>query len=94
MSEQQIPAASFDLLVSMLASQAMVAMGILNIPGQPKQEPNLEIAQHLIDLMNVLEEKTKGNLSDAEKSSLEQTLYQVRLTFVGAKEMAKKPIQE
>ena len=90
MSEQQIPAASFEMLVSMLASQAMVAMGVLTIPGQPKQEPNLEIAQHLIDLLNVLEEKTQGNLSDTEKAALEQTLYQVRLTFVGAKEYAKK----
>ncbi len=73
----------------MLSSQAMVSMGILNIPGQPTQEVNLTVAQYLISSLEVIEEKTKGNLTDEETAMLERVLHELRMSFVAVKEMKK-----
>ena len=70
-------------LVSMLSSQAAYALGLMKIPGQ-EQEPeiNLDMAKFTIDILEVLQEKTKGNLTDEEDKMLEGTLYQLRMAFV------------
>lgn len=80
------PPASFSFLVTTLASQAMAALG--QIPGDDGQPlpVNLDYARHFIDLISVLEEKTKGNLDDEESSFVEQTLHQMRMMFVAIKQ--------
>lgn len=81
LSPENIPPASFETLVAMFSTQAMVALGMIPTPdGQ--QEVQLELARHFIDLLSVLEEKTAGNLEDREKSVLDSTLHQLRLAFV------------
>jgi hypothetical protein len=77
-----LPPASFPILVTMLATQAMVALGVLHDPsqGEPKAEPDL--AKHFIDLLGMLEAKTKGNLSAEENSLLSQTLHELRMMYV------------
>jgi hypothetical protein len=46
--------------------------------------PNLDAARHVIDLLAMLEEKTRGNLTAAERQFLEQVLYELRMRFVSA----------
>lgn len=78
----QFPPADFMLLISMLATQAFSAMGQIPDPvtGQASKHP--EVAKHMIDLLAVLEVKTKGNLEPQEKAALESVLHQLRMAFV------------
>ncbi len=89
MSNEQLPDANLQTLVSMLATQAMVAMGVLNIPGQEKIEVNMSLAQHMISLIEMLDKKTKGNKSDEEEKMFDQILYELHMTFVRVKETQK-----
>jgi len=76
------PPASFDYLVSGMATQALAAMGqIPDDEGNPFPA-NLEYARHYIDLLGVLESKTKGNLTQHEQRFLQDALHQLRMLFV------------
>lgn len=77
----KLPPGDFAALVSLLASQALFAMGMLETEGQ-KKAPDLEMARYNIDMLATLEEKTKGNLTEQETAALESTLSQVRMAFV------------
>jgi hypothetical protein len=77
-----MPESSFAEIVNTLALQAMVGLGGIAGPGGQRVPPNLEMAKHFIDLLDVLDQKTRGNLSDAEKRALDATLYNLRLVFV------------
>ena len=76
------PPASLTMLVSMLGTQVMAAMGKISIPGQEKMEKRLDVAKHFIDLLDVLEAKTKGNLDPSEAEMLTTTIHQLRLLYV------------
>jgi hypothetical protein len=76
-----LPKGNFAALISMLTTQALFAMGVLKVEGQEK-EPDLEMAKYNIDMLETLEEKTKGNLAEEEKKVLENTLSQVRMAYV------------
>jgi hypothetical protein len=76
-----IPPASFSMLVQMLATQSMAAMGMIPGPdGKQHREP--AVAKHFIDLLSVLETKCKGNLDAAEARMLESFLHDLRMAFV------------
>ncbi len=77
-----LPRGNFAALVSMLVTQALFALGVLEVRGQEKREPDLEMAKYNIDMLATLEEKTKGNLTEEEKNVLENTLSQVRMAYV------------
>lgn len=83
-SAQSIPPASFGVLLSTLATQAMLSIGRVPNPMTGKTEVNLEMAKHFIDTLAVLEEKTKGNLTKEEGAMLEAVLHELRLEFVDA----------
>ena len=83
--EMPIPPASFDLLVMTHASQAMLAMGFMPDPTTGEMVKNLKLAGHHVDMLGILEEKTKGNLTEAEAAMLENSLHQLRMAFVQAK---------
>ena len=78
-----LPPGNFAALVSMLVTQALFALGALEVEGR-KKEPDLELAKYNIDMLETLEEKTKGNLSEEEKEVLENMLNQVRMAYVKA----------
>lgn len=84
--QQAIPEATFDYFVIALASQAMMAMAMRPDPsGQVFIDLNavdLKMAEHHIDLLDVLEEKCKGNLTDEESKMLTETLHGLRSQFV------------
>ncbi|MDG2384085.1 MAG: DUF1844 domain-containing protein [Pirellulaceae bacterium] len=77
-----IPPASFLMLATTLATQAMASLGQIPDPIEQKPIVNLELAKHYIDTLAVLEEKTKGNLSEEESEMLSTVLYQLRSVFI------------
>lgn len=78
----ELPPPSFEMLLTTLATEAMMSMGQMPIPGQQQPEVNLPQAQYVIELINVLKEKTTGNLSNEEKTTLDDLLYQLRMMYV------------
>lgn len=80
----QLPEASLTALVSMLATQVMVALGYVPHPvtGQPQR--NLPEAKYLIDLISMLEEKTQGNRTPQEISILSSVLHEIRMAYIDA----------
>ena len=81
MPEQQ--ELSFVAFVISLATTAAIHLGDVPDPatGQP-MEVNLDGAKQMIDILTLLEEKTRGNLTAEERQVLEQVLYELRLHFV------------
>jgi len=77
-----LPEGNFAALISTLTTQAFFALGALQVKGQEKKEPDLELAKYNIDMLETVEEKTKGNLTEDEKAVLENTLGQVRMAYV------------
>jgi Domain of unknown function (DUF1844) len=79
---RELPPASLIILISSLASQAMASMGLM--PGEDGQPlpVNLKFARHFIDLIAVLEDKTRNNLTSDETSFLNGTLHHLRMQFV------------
>lgn len=82
--EREMPPATFDLLVQSLASQAVMLLTPRRDPRSGRVVQDLDLAKHTIDLLAILEEKTKGNLTDDEKKLLGTVLYQVRMAYVQA----------
>jgi hypothetical protein len=74
------PAVTFEHLVQQFYVSAMLQMGA----GQEGQRARIDIlgARQTIDLMGILAEKTKGNLTDAEDRMLQSVLYEVRMAFL------------
>lgn len=79
-----LPPASFPLLLTTLATQAMVGLGAVPNPLTNKAERDLEQAKHFIDLLGILEERTKGNLTAEERRLLDAFLFDLRLQYVEA----------
>jgi len=77
-----LPKGDFAALISMLVTQALFALGLLQVEGQEDKEPDLELAKYSIDMLETIEKKTKGNLTEEEKKVLENTLGQVRIAYV------------
>jgi len=77
-----LPQGNFAALVSMLTTQALFALGLLQVKRQEKREPDLELAKYNIDMLETLEEKTKGNLSKEEETVLANTLNELRMGYV------------
>ncbi len=76
-----MPEASFESLISSMVSQALYAMGAIPDPATGKRVLYLEMAQHQIDLIGVLEEKTKGNLTPDEQNMITNILRELRTNF-------------
>lgn len=77
-----IPPASFTLLVISLVSQARICLGDMDNPMTKQKQVDLEAAKHHIDLLEMLDLKTKDNLSEQEKILLDSVLYELRMRYV------------
>lgn len=87
MSDFPIPPANFEFLVMSLRMQAEMHLGLIHFGDEKdRPEPNFQMAQHGIDLLAVIQEKTRGNLSLEEQRLLENTLTELRFRFVQVKE--------
>lgn len=80
-----LPEIDFGTFVMSLASSALMHLGELGRPGDSGPRINLPLAKQTIDILGMLQEKTRGNLSDEEAQLVEHLLYDLRLKFVDAK---------
>lgn len=72
----------FIQLVMQNQQMAMMSLGKLENPVAGKTEQNLEFAKLSIDTLDMIKEKTKGNLSEYEEKFLDETLKEVKLVYV------------
>jgi hypothetical protein len=79
---KELPPASFATLVSSLLTQTFYALGGYEDPRTKRRYVDLVLAKHHIDTLAVLDEKTKGNLTEEEKKLLDQALYESRMQYV------------
>ena len=86
-------APSFIELVNLLAMQTAIALGGYQGPGGERLPPNPAAARHHIDLLDLLDQKTRGNLTDDEQRTLDSVLYELRLQYVQAIGGASPPGQ-
>ncbi len=84
----------FTDLIRLLATQALMYMGAFPDPQTGKAMVALDIAKMNIDLLGVVEEKTKGNLTDDEQKMLEGTLHELRLQYVEIARAIQKAADE
>lgn len=81
----QLPKVSMATLILSLSSSAMVHMGEVPEPESGRVCTELALAKHTIDILGLLEEKTKGNLSPEEERLFKDVLYELRMIFVQKK---------
>lgn len=79
------PPATFEILISMMFTQAMSMLGQIPDPSGEKIPVNKPYAKHTIDTLEMLGEKTKGNLSDDEANMLKEALHALRMAYVNTK---------
>jgi len=85
---------SFTAFVLSLASTAAIHFGDLPDPmSGGRSEPNLAGAAQMIEILVLLDQKTRGNLTAEERQVLEQILYELRLRFVEASAPGKRIIE-
>ena len=90
---QNIPPMDFSTLILSIASSCMVSLGMMPSENNNEEPPvDLPTAKQFIDILGVLEEKTKNNLSKEETTLLEKLLYDLRLTFVDREEKPQSSI--
>ena len=81
--QEGLPAeARFDIFISVLSMEALIGLGDLPHPVTKKRGVNLPQAKYLIDLLGIIEEKTRGNLSAEEAQLLSDMLYQLRMRYM------------
>lgn len=88
------PVANFEELLRLLTSQALLYMGAYPDPETGRAVVSLEMAKLHIDLLGVLEEKTKNNLSERETSLLTRMLYELRMHYVEMTKAVAKAVEE
>jgi hypothetical protein len=93
-SDQERPQVSFIAFLFSLASNAAVHFGDLPDPmTNETRPPDLEAASQVIEIIAMLEEKTRGNLTAEERQLLEQVLFELRMRFVEASKSQSPIIQ-
>lgn len=88
-----LPPASFEFLILSLRAQTEMQLGLFHFGDndEEKAEPDIDLARHSIDMMNVLLQKTAGNLTLDEQRLLENSLTELRFRYIQAVEESKKP---
>ena len=81
-TDPPMPPASFELLLTTLATEALVALGQVPHPVTGKTQAHRNQAKFLIDTVDVLRQKTAGNLTTSEQQVIDSLLHQMRLIFV------------
>ena len=76
------PPIDFASYVMGYYAQAMILLGVVPNPLTNQKEEDLEAAQQMIDILSMLEQKTKGNLNSEEQQLLESVLYELRMKFM------------
>lgn len=90
MTEKELPVLDFATFILSLSHSAMMHLGEAPIPDSDKVQKNLPLAKQTIDLIGMIEEKTKGNLSGEEERLLGQVLYDLRMQYLELSKQDKK----
>ena len=85
-----LPPASFEFLTESLRLQAEMQLGLMRFGVEEQPPADLDLARHTIDLMAMLQEKTRGNLSLEEQRQLENSLTLLRFRYVQVLEESQK----
>ena len=80
--DMPMPPASLELLITTLATETLVALGQVPHPATGQAHVHRNQAQYLIDMIDVLRQKTKGNLTPDEQQMIDSVLHQLRLVFL------------
>ncbi|MDA0739790.1 MAG: DUF1844 domain-containing protein [Nitrospirae bacterium] len=80
----QAPPLNFSSFIFSLSSSALMLMGEKLSPDQPSTPVNLPQAKEIVDILSILDEKTKGNLTPEEAAVMKDMLYTLRMKFVQA----------
>jgi hypothetical protein len=89
-----LPPATFSLLAASLKAQAEMHMGLLHFgEEQDRPQPDLRLTRHTIDMLAMLEEKTRNNLTIEEQRFIENSLTELRFRYVQAIEREKTAAQ-
>jgi hypothetical protein len=81
-SSSEYPPVDFHTFILSLGSSALLHLGELDQPDGKESQPDLPLAKHTIDIIGMLQDKTKGNLSPPEERLIESLLYDLRLRYV------------
>lgn len=81
-----LPEINFSSFLLSLSSSVLLHLGEIADPQSGEKKKDLALAKQSIDIINILKEKTKGNLTQEEKNLLDQLLYDLRMRFVKANE--------
>lgn len=81
---------AFLELINMMAMQAAIGLGGFQGPGGEQIPPDFAAAKHHIDMLDVLADRTKGNLADIEKRALDGVLYELRMQYAQIATQATK----
>jgi hypothetical protein len=93
MSETNLPPATLEFLVLSLRMQAEMNLGLFPSPN-PEDKADIRLARHFIDLLAVMQEKTKGNLTIDEQRLLDNTVTELRFRYIQAFEAVGKKAAE
>ena len=80
----------FDHLISSLAAQTMMALGLLTPEGETEVPIDLDHAKFTIDTLMMLRDKTKGNLSEAEEANLREAISELQRVFAARVQQAQQ----
>jgi len=83
--ETHMPEINFPTFIISLNASALVHLGVIEEPATGKKVKNLPMGKQTIDILSMLEEKTKGNLSKEEESMLKNILYDLKIIYVKEK---------
>lgn len=79
---QALAPLDFSTFIMSLGSSAMVNLGQIPPPGGIQPQVDLDAAKQMIDILGILEEKTRGNLDESEAKLLRSLLYDLRVHYV------------
>ncbi len=83
---------NFTLFITGLMAEGLVALGAMEHPVTNKIEKNVIHAGYVIDTLDMLKEKTTGNLGEDESAGLEEAIHQLRMLYLA--ESSKKEVKE
>jgi hypothetical protein len=89
-SDFPLPPATFDFLVFSLKTQAEVRLGVIGYGEEKEAGQDLPAARHAIDMLAMIAENTRGNLSMEEQRLIENSLTELRFRYIHATEEAAK----
>jgi hypothetical protein len=92
-SQEPLPEINFSTFVISLSTQALMHLGEIANPLSGKSEIDVPVAKHMIDILGMLQEKTRGNLDDGEARLMEDLLFDLRMKYVEAVKKKDRSVQ-